>query len=331
MSKGVLILGGSGFMGKLLVESLKHDGIEVFTVNRGKRHWGEKHVPSAKADRRGEVDEYKRAIDLLIANHPHVQWLGVVDFCAFKPSDVNEETLPKTLFDPTIFPIYVFISTDSVYEVVPGIENLGVEITEEITNKLSRHDLVKERDKYGYYKLMAERALSKRSPDTQSLVSLRLPDVIGEFDDTFRFWKYFYLILRGAFVYVDKEDSQVCAFVYAGDVVKVLRLLLDGSGTPIKETMNIGCEEQVLMKEFLEMFSEEVKKTEDRKYRSRSYLPSVEFRKTRLSFERMEQVLGFEPISLREAVQRTSQWFADKFQADPELFEDSEGSWSVFS
>jgi nucleoside-diphosphate-sugar epimerase len=92
---------------------------------------------------------------------------------------------------------YIYICTDSVYQAtnfegikyLNGVEEIQTdrqprlrELPQEVQNKL------KDKDSYGYRKLEIEQFLS--DVNGLKLLSLRLADVIGPYDDSCRFWKY---------------------------------------------------------------------------------------------------------------------------------------------
>lgn len=50
---------------------------------------------------------------------------------------------------------------------------------------------LKDFDSYGYKKILCEELLTREAPDHNlEVVALRLADVIGPYDDSYRFWKY---------------------------------------------------------------------------------------------------------------------------------------------
>ena len=305
----VLVLGGSCFMGRQLVDHLQSLGLEVYTVNRGRTYWGDaSRKPSLVADRRNRT-EYRDALDKFI-QRTSTPWLGVVDFCAFKPKDVTE-SLPDICFDPNIFPTFIFISTDSVYEGLSSscMPNRGT-ATEALTD-LGQLD--PSFDKYGYQKLLTERSLFKRSPSGQNLLCLRLPDVIGEFDDTHRFWGCVLWIKSGMEMFLDSEaDSLPLAFVYSADVVVVISNILKRRQC-LRESINIGCTEQISLKSFLELIAAavgtEIRLTGEKNRMLECCLyPSVERRRIPLSLEKSKALIEWKPTALAEVISRTVKW-----------------------
>lgn len=101
------------------------------------------------------------------------------------------------------FDLYVYISTDSVYdasevtlqceieEAYKDYQETGIpESLGYLKTKLGKEERrkLRKQDSYGFKKLQAEELLVKSIP-SEKLLSLRLADVIGPYDETFRFWK----------------------------------------------------------------------------------------------------------------------------------------------
>jgi hypothetical protein len=216
----------------------------------------------------------------------------VVDFSCFIPSDMKSSTLA---FESIRVGLYVYISTDSVYEVTQAkyVEEIKTDNSYDTNDSFSSFDsyssssssdsidytiermdekeLMKNSDyfdsnglilePYGFYnkrnnrfrtyllkmdaygleKLQWENILtSERSPFNQNHLILRLPDVIGPYDDSARFWV---IVLRMTallelakrkmdevanlqFEFAQEEIDKNMSFVSCNDVSKLLNSLL---------------------------------------------------------------------------------------------------------
>ena len=127
----------------------------------------------------------------------------VVDYCSYD-SDAIETSLQALNPFHENFKHYLYISTDSVYEASPFTLGKGekpYDEFEQIDESLGYLDLntltpdqlktLKKQDSYGFKKLRGESyILSQSQLHKFKLTCLRLADVIGPFDETFRFWKY---------------------------------------------------------------------------------------------------------------------------------------------
>uniref|UniRef100_A0A0G4G1Q5 NAD-dependent epimerase/dehydratase domain-containing protein n=1 Tax=Chromera velia CCMP2878 TaxID=1169474 RepID=A0A0G4G1Q5_9ALVE len=220
----VLVLGGSTFVGRALVDALIARGFSVTVANRGREYWGTKDPSEGRAQRirvnRDRREEFSSALRAATPPGP-VGWFAVVDFCAYKPADLQcaLEGLQKRFF------LYVLISTDSVYEVCEGVGSSrppGMGVTEEDARRPQNPERVKclkKKDKYGHEKLECEELLQALAcrwdmeeqeeahalSQTQThnwtvqaekikphFVALRLADVLGPFDDTGRLFAYWW-------------------------------------------------------------------------------------------------------------------------------------------
>ncbi|PHJ24749.1 nad dependent epimerase dehydratase family protein [Cystoisospora suis] len=116
--KKILVLGGTAFIGRTVVESLAAGGYSLVLLNRGRSYWDGKHVENAEyiqADRRDST-AFSKCIDTLTqkeVEEGRESWLAVVDFSAYKPTEMQASLDGlQGRFD-----MYIYISSDSVYEV----------------------------------------------------------------------------------------------------------------------------------------------------------------------------------------------------------------------
>jgi len=166
---------------------------------------------------------------------------AVVDFSAYNGRATREATtLLRHKAD-----VYVHISTDSVYDVCDPDRRSAGPVREEDAvrpdDKGFRDELSTHHD-YGHRKLEAEEELViQRYNHTDGLrgipfVILRLPDVLGERDTTYRFWLY-QLWLRLAPLLLAHPVTiptflldQKNSFVYVEDVAKVVVDAVEAAG-----------------------------------------------------------------------------------------------------
>ena len=81
-------------------------------------------------------------------------------------------------------------------------------------------------DAYGLRKLQVEQQLFTHFADTDiSVLSLRLADVIGPFDDSCRFWKYLMwaqVAKHWPITLDEAEKARKLSFTFSGDVVDAI-------------------------------------------------------------------------------------------------------------
>ncbi|GFZ29974.1 epimerase [Clostridium zeae] len=187
----VLVLGGTRFFGKHLVDSLISKGHEVTIATRGKA----KDNFGDKVDRiiieRTNSDSLKETI----GKH---YYDVVCDNIAYCSNDV------KALLDSLKCGRYVMTSSASVYE------NQHLLTSENEFEPLS-HDLKwcsREDYRYAEVKRQAESALFQEYPKLQA-VAVRLPYVIGEDDYTNRLYFYVEQIINGNPMNLDNINEQI--------------------------------------------------------------------------------------------------------------------------
>jgi len=160
----------------------------------------------------------------------------VVDFSAYNARATREATTLLRQRANT----YVHISTDSVYDVCDPDSRETGPVREEHSERpddVGLRDLLSTHHEYGHNKLEAEEELVNQRRNDHSdgmppgipYVILRLPDVLGPRDTTYRFWLYQLWVRLGAVLpqhpvtvpmfLLDQKNS----FVYEDDVAKVVQ------------------------------------------------------------------------------------------------------------
>ncbi|KYK70984.1 NAD dependent epimerase/dehydratase family protein, partial [Toxoplasma gondii TgCatPRC2] len=194
----VLILGGTAFIGRTVTRKLHEDGYLLVFINRGRSYWNGENIADAeyhRADRRAP-EAFAECIASLTDREEAKRgksWLAVVDFSAYKPRDI----LASLNGLRGRYGTYIYISTDSVYEVSDSSLWQGLpSVSEDFAvrpKERQRVALLKKKDTYGHNKLAVEEILREQANATgRPVACLRLADVIGPFDDTDRFWTYFW-------------------------------------------------------------------------------------------------------------------------------------------
>jgi 2'-hydroxyisoflavone reductase len=143
----VLILGGTGFLGRHLVEAAIGEGHRVTLFNRGIK--APDLIPEV------ETIEGDREVDLSVLSGR--RWDAAIGTCGYVPRVVR--TSAKTLADAVDH--YTFVSSISVYpdDIVPGanedvpVQELSDPAVEEVTGET-----------YGGLKALCERAVEEEMP-----------------------------------------------------------------------------------------------------------------------------------------------------------------------
>lgn len=169
----LLIIGGTRFVGRALVDSALARGHEVTLFNRGQSNPGlYPQVETIMGDRAGDLSALSGR-----------QWDAVIDTCGYVPRIVRH--MAKTLSGNVGH--YTFISTISVYNdfMQAGIDEtypvgtLEDETVEEVTGET-----------YGPLKALCERAVEEEFPGR--VLNIRPGLIVGPYDgsDRFNYWPY---------------------------------------------------------------------------------------------------------------------------------------------
>lgn len=342
----VLVLGGSTFMGRETVQALLALPARVCVVNRGRRYWGstdpsDGRVARVLADRHNAAEFASRLDEA--TRRMGQQWALVADFSAYNGDDIRASLAGLK----GRFQTYAYISSDSVYEVSSWAAagwraRESCETSEQDSLRPSEASIrkrLKKADSYGDGKLEAEEALAAGLTDgdnnSSRSVSLRLPDVIGPFDDTLRLWAYWHWLRAGPECPPEvkceqaakrarrspalgeiSEEEPALAVVFSRDVARFVTSLLrvpPSPSMPRCDAVNLACREQLPMRELLRVLAEAsgipelvLKPVE----RPKSFLPSVD-RPWRLCCKRMSDIYGFTPTPLEDVMKVCGAWFAE--------------------
>lgn len=242
MSKNILIIGGSYFVGRVFcIQASRDGGFEIHAFNRGKCPIKKDHVTEYICDRHDleSIDEK------LIPALPNVKFDAVIDFCGYAPGDI------KTIFEKFKgrFSQYIFISTASVYDQIdptPKTESSPV-------MQISQPDPVTE---YIYNKLLLEKELKECSKEAGVPYTILRPTYIyGPFNYAPRESFFIERIARGKTVPVPTDASGKFNFVYVIDMARILMLLI-GDQRAYNETFNTSAPELIDYDLVLKSFKE---------------------------------------------------------------------------
>lgn len=198
----VLILGGTLFVGRHLVEAALARGDEVTLLNRGRTNPDLfPDVEHLRGDRDGDLAALRGRT-----------WDVVIDPSARIPRWVR--TTLELLADSVGH--YTFISSGSVYAdtSLPGVKEnapvhtIGDETVEEITDP----------ETYGALKVLCERTAEELMPGR--VLSVRAGLIVGPYDPTGRFTYWPHRLARGGDVLAPEPREQPVQLVHARDLAK---------------------------------------------------------------------------------------------------------------
>lgn len=248
----VLLLGGNGMIGSATSRLLLAEGHHVTVANRYRWNWDTAQtiapfVRQIFCDRNRLEETCKR---LGVSGN----YDAVVDFSTYR-SDQMTSILPILSAKS---PLYIYISTDSVYEVCPPSTHGGPSRETDALGP-ERAENVGNNDDYGREKLLAEHVLEKHFKEHANarFISLRLPDVIGPRDRTRRWWKYqLWLAVHQA---IDMPlhvppflAEKKLSFVFSDDVAHVITQFINGDHPTVRnEAFNLAWHQTVTLQQLL--------------------------------------------------------------------------------
>ena len=234
----ILILGGTLFVGRHLVESARERGHEITLFNRGQT--GPDLYPEVET-----LHGDRAAGDLKSLREG--SWDAVVDTSARVPRWVRDAA---TLLADRVGH-YTFVSSCSVYAdtTLPGttesspVLGLEDETTEEITSA----------DVYGGLKVLCERELEQALPGRS--LSVRAGLIVGPYDMSGRFTYWVHRIARGGDVLAPEPRDQPVQLIHARDLANwMLDMAEKGEAGVFNAT---GPERPLTMEAVLEAIVEE--------------------------------------------------------------------------
>ena len=229
----ILVLGGTSFVGRHLVEAAEKRGHEVVLFNRGKTNSTVfSHLRHIQGDRRKDAN--------LVGTE---EWDAVLDTCAYSPQDL--QPMIEALKDKT--KTYMFISTISVYDNYKnGRPN---ETSSTFTQKFDSDEVTGET--YGPLKVMCEQLLHETFNDRALII--RPCIVVGPHDPTDRFTYYAKRLAKNGKVAVPggKETHRQVQWIDARDMADwIIRLLEEGKTGTYNAASN-----PISMNEFIDEIS----------------------------------------------------------------------------
>lgn len=237
----ILLIGGSGFMGRHAVRALLGAGHHVTVLSTG-RHPPIPDVVMLPADR-GDLTALASALE-----NRHFDF--TVDFLVFDAAD-----LERLLLVPyAALGRYVMISSGQVYLVAEGAEPPCLEEDAQRPVRAAPEEGTSDHAqwRYGVGKRRAELALlALRGTHGVRGVALRLPIVQGEEDASLRLWAYLERMLDGGPLVLPDRGARLTRFLDAGDLARTLVRMAE-SPPPRGAIYNLAQPEVLTLRDFLE-------------------------------------------------------------------------------
>lgn len=229
----ILILGGTNFIGRNLVEFLmNYDSYDITLFNRGITNLDLfNSVNTIKGDRNNYEDLIKLKLD----------WDYIIDLSCYFPKNI------KPLLDLkfTNLKKYIFISTCSVYD---NKDVHGKLIDEKYrTLEYSPELETSTNETYGNRKAECERLLIQSNIN---YTILRPSLVYGKYDNTDRFYYWLYNIQKKYNLVIPKSKGITFSITYVKDLINTISIMLSTETTP--EIYNITSKVSTSINEIVE-------------------------------------------------------------------------------
>lgn len=232
----ILVLGGTQFIGRNLVEALIKTSHSITLFNRGKS--GTELFPSVLriiGDRKtADIEKIKG------------DWDMVVDISCYYPADL-ESTLSQLDSSKTK---YIFISTCSAYKVDPN-SNMNTE-TAELNNCSEEEKTDNSMASYGQRKAECERVLGA-SGFRYSI--LRPALVYGQHDPTDRFYYWLHQVKTKNRIMIPDNGERVLSITYVHDLINATIRLIESDISGTYSAISVS---QTSIGEFIKLASEQL-------------------------------------------------------------------------
>jgi len=284
----ILVLGGTYFIGKVLVELLirKHT---VSTLNRGTRKPSE-NVSLIVADRRNhsEVKDGLRGRNFDV----------VIDLSGYNEDDV---AIVLDSLDGR-FGQYIFCSSIAVCSHPPVCWPI-------IEYHLKCSSVIE--SEYGYNKWLAEQCLSRYSQKNNLPISVVRPVyVYGPYDQSGRMDYFFERISEGHPIIMSGTGENIVQFGYVYDLCKAIVAMI-GNEAAYGQAFNISGRELVTISQFIDLVSSVIAMKADVRFKANNQEASALTSKHRFAdIGKAEKVLGIIPeTSLSDGIKTTHEWW----------------------
>ncbi len=203
--KRIIILGGSGFLGKALVEKLTRLNHEIITVNRGSTPtYHNAQVTNIIADRYHR-DAYNNVLRKLSADI-------IYDCCAYEDFHTSDMI---DIFKGKIEK-FIHFSSASVYD-MPAASPL-LETSQRVSNKDNL---------YAYGKTACEKVLEQYDQKEFNWFSIRIPAIYGASDHTSREYAFYHAIISDQTILLTENKDYLLQNIHIDDVSDLCIVLLD--------------------------------------------------------------------------------------------------------
>lgn len=296
--KRVLVLGGSYFIGRKIVQCLREDGYLVDILNRGSSNENINCNEIIKCDRND--------IELMKSKLQGRKYNIIIDVSALNKKQV--EILSNSI-DYSSVDNHIFISSSAVYD----SDNISAPYSENM--QLGRNKYWQD---YGTNKIEAEEYLMNFYKDKNiNLYILRPPYMYGENNYVKRESMIFHHILNNKPIIVPGDGSTKIQFMYTGDLAKVIINLINLNNKGVQDIYNVGNNESVTFIDWINYcFAACNKKTDvimynynKNKYVAKDFFPFHDYDNV-LDVSKVHNILK-EDMDFLEGLKKCYKWYLE--------------------
>lgn len=240
MQKSVLIMGGSYFIGKKIVDVMLEKGYCVYTLNRGTKKEVDFRIKHIKCDRNNAEEmriklcnlSFDIIIDVSALNREQLEILM---------DSINCKEIEK----------FIFISSSAVYDV----ENISIPYSEDDEINENKYWTF-----YGKNKIEAEKYLIEKFTQIDTKLSIiRPPYVYGENNYAPRETFIFEHIENDKPIIIPNIGDTKLQFIYTDDLANIISELIERDDLSIS-VYNVGNKQYLTIKEWIKVCEEVVGK-----------------------------------------------------------------------
>ena len=310
----VLVIGGTRYMGRIVVERLlaRGDRVTVFSRGNVKPDWWERveHIVGDRNDRAGFVAKLKRE-----------KFDAVIDTQAYRKEDVESAV---QAFSGNVGR-YVMVSTASVY--MDGKLDFASHCPfreSDVEWSSIDYSYPDGEDPYGVGKRHCEKWLNENGDLPYTIV--RIPAVMGWDDPSGRMWWWVQGALDGGGVVIAAEDRAPFRSMYSADAADAFLRVLDTPDTA-NQTYHIATQEILSIERWAELVWSAAGHECELTYVPREIIERQESLKgytaplsraipVLYDLSKAEGEFGFTTTPVEEWVQTTVDWYRDRYEGD---------------
>lgn len=210
--KKILILGGTGFVGRILSEKLAQSDNDVTLFNRGKRN------PDILPEHKRIIGDRETEDIRKISGR---SWDVIIDFSGMRPGNLQRiVNMMKGKVNR-----YIFISTASVYPLETGIKLPIEEEQETLPCSKEQYDDPDINSTYGQKKAEMERILL--GSDWLDSIIFRPALIFGRYDPSDRFYYWMYKAKKQDIILIPEHGKTKSTNTFSEDFANVIYSAID--------------------------------------------------------------------------------------------------------